>query len=110
MIQNITVEEGKKLVDENKNNSDFVILDVRTKDEFDSGHLENAVNLDFYSPGFTEKIKEMDKNKRYLVHCQKGGRSSAAVEKVMNPLEFENLYNMEGGFGDWEAKGYQIKK
>lgn len=109
MIQNISIEETKNLAETNKSNSDFVILDVRTKDEFDAGHIENAINLDVMLPDFTDKLNAFNKNKVYLVHCQRGARSARAVE-IMKSLGFENIYNMEQGFGEWESKGYPISK
>ncbi len=108
MIQNISIEEAKNLIETNKDNAGFAILDVRTKDEFDAGHIENAVNLDVMAPDFTDKLNTLDKNKTYLVHCQRGARSARAVE-IMKPLGFENIYHMEQGFGDWESKGYPVK-
>lgn len=110
ITKHISSEETKKLVEENKNSPDFVILDVRTKEEFDAGHLEHAVNLDFYSEDFPKMIGELDKTKKYLVYCQKGGRSEAAAEKIMEPIGFKNIFNLKNGFGDWESKKYPVLK
>ena len=101
-IKNISSETAKKLIEGNKDNKNFIILDVRTKEEFDSGHLENAVNLDMYSPDFQNQIDKLDKNKTYLVYCEKGGRSRACAEKIMTPMGFQDIYNLEHGFSEWQ--------
>ena len=49
IIKNITPKEAYALILKNKDNQSFVILDVRTPSEFANGHIENAVNLDYYS-------------------------------------------------------------
>ena len=76
--------------------SDDVILDVRTKAEYNKGHLENAVLLDIYEPGFKEKIKNLDQSKTYYVYCYSGSRSKSAV-KMMRREGINNSYNIKGG-------------
>ena len=56
IIENITPEEVNTLIQENKDNPNFVILDVRTPEEYLSGHIENAVNLDYYSDTFRNDL------------------------------------------------------
>src|SRR3954462_592347 len=79
-----------------KTDKDAVILDVRTKEEYEGGHIPGAILLDFNSPDFGEKVAKLDKNKTYLVHCAAGGRSARACNK-MEKLDFSKLYNLEGG-------------
>src|SRR5215472_11525563 len=50
------------------------VLDVRTKKEFEAGHIPGAMNLDVNSPEFTQKVSALDKKKTYLVHCAAGVR------------------------------------
>lgn len=64
VIKNITPEEAHVLIEKNKNNPNFVILDVRTPEEFAEGHIENAVTLDYYSENFRDDLNKLDKNKR----------------------------------------------
>ena len=56
------VEEAYNLIQDNENNPDFVILDVRTPGEFSSGHIEDAVNMDYFSESFRDDLDELDKN------------------------------------------------
>lgn len=75
---------------------DAVILDVRTSQEFESGKLENAINIDFLSPTFKQRLAMLDKNKTYFVYCRSGNRSAQACN-IMKSLGFDVLYNMAGG-------------
>lgn len=81
-----------------------VVLDVRTEKEFAAGHIPNAVNIDIKSPDFEAKIKELDRQKIYLVNCATGRRSVTACEKL-DTLDFPNAYNLEGGIKAWEKAG-----
>jgi len=92
------------LISDNKESGDFVIVDLRTPDEYASGHIEGATNLDYYSDTFRDELENLDKNKTYLIHCQSGRRSSAALE-IMKNLGFKKVYNMTGGMVEWQAKG-----
>ncbi|KPJ87736.1 MAG: hypothetical protein AMS17_07720 [Spirochaetes bacterium DG_61] len=109
VIKSISVEEAAQLIEDNNNNSDFVILDVRTPSEFESGALENAVNIDFYSETFEEEIAKLDRDTHYLIYCRSGGRSSRMLELVKS-LGFSKVYEMRGGINNWMAKGYPVVK
>jgi phage shock protein E len=104
-FKNADVVEFDKLRTDKKN----VVLDVRTKKEFDSGHIPGAVNIDVNAPDFDENVARLDKSKTYLVHCGAGVRSVKACEK-MGKLEFPKLVNLEGGFKAWEKAGKPVEK
>ncbi len=91
----ISVVEAKEMIVRNKKNADFVILDVRTPEEFAEEHLSGAVNIDIHEDDFPEKIDKLDRKKTYLVHCKSGGRSRAAVE-LMLEMGFSKVYNVRG--------------
>lgn len=80
------------------------ILDVRTPEEFNSEHIENAVNKNWFADDFAENIAKLDKNKPVFVYCKSGGRSEKATEK-MAELGFKNIYELDGGFLKWDAAG-----
>ena len=73
-----------------------IIIDVRTKEEYDSGHIKNAINIDFYGPDFEKQISALDKNKNYFIYCRSGHRSHEA-NKVMKSLGIKNIFELEGG-------------
>jgi rhodanese-related sulfurtransferase len=68
------------------------IIDVRTPEEFNSKHLDNAVNINFNDPNFATEIGKLDKSKPTFVYCLSGGRSAAALAK-MKELGFTEAYS-----------------
>ena len=84
---------------------DGIILDVRTSQEFYSGHISEATNLDYYKDDFKEKLNIMRKDVPIYVYCRSGGRSTKAAVYMEN-LGFSKVYNLNGGIGAWEAKGF----
>ncbi len=109
IIEDISPQEAFTLIQENQNNPDFVIIDVRTPEEFADGYIENAINIDFRSETFRDKLNQLDKNETYLVYCRSGGRSANAV-KIMVELNFREVYNMSGGIIAWKAEGLPTTK
>lgn len=87
-----------------QNDTNAVILDVRTDDECSQGIIPNAINIDIYKgQGFIYELEELDKSKNYYVYCKAGGRSEQACH-IMNQLGFENTYNLMGGFMNWKGE------
>ena len=103
IIENITPEEAYILIQENKDNPNFVILDVRTPEEFLGEYIENAVNLDYYSDTFRNDLDKLNKNKTYLIYCRSGRRSENALN-IMKKLDFSEVYNMLGGIIKWKSE------
>ncbi|MDD5888033.1 MAG: rhodanese-like domain-containing protein [bacterium] len=93
-VKSISYLEVKEIIDTN-NNPDVVIIDVRSSNEYNSGHLKTAVNLPLES---IENIN-LSKNSQLIVYCQSGRRSHEAAVKLIS-LGYENVYDM-GGIGDW---------
>jgi rhodanese-related sulfurtransferase len=107
--EDITTKEAFDLIQNNSENPDFVILDVRTLDEYNSGHIENASMLDFYNESFADDLDQLDKNDTYVVYCRTGNRSRSATD-IMVELGFIDVYNMLGGIVQWDKDGYKIVK
>ena len=82
-VTNVTVGKAKKLIKERAGKADFVILDVRTPDEFAEGHINGAVNLDVQSRDFEKELRKLDREKSYLVYCRTGNRSGKARAILM---------------------------
>lgn len=81
-----------------------VVVDVRTKDEVEEGHLPNALHFDIYEGAqFLENIKKLDPDKNYYVYCRSGGRSAQACA-VMQSIGIANTYNLIGGFDQWDGE------
>ncbi len=108
-IEDITAQEAFELIQENKNNPDFIIVDVRTPAEYDEGHIENALNVDFNSGSFESEIGKLDRIKKYLIYCRSGTRSRGALA-VMVELDFEEIYHLYEGILGWDKGGYPTIK
>ena len=99
----IKVNQAYKLIKENTSNPYFVILDVRKPDDFQNGHIANAINIDFKSENFSSRLDSLDKGKTYLINCYGGFRSKNTMG-MMEKKGFTKLYNMKGGIMKWRAK------
>ena len=108
-IPAISTLDAYTLIQNNEDNHYFIILDVRTADEYKSGYIIGAINIDYYSTEFQADIGKLDKNKQYLVYCKAGVRSAAAV-RIMLDLGFQKTQNLDGGITKWIQDGYLIVK
>ena len=106
---NLTAEEFYQLILDNKQNNDFIILDVRTPAEYNEGHIADSNMIDFYADDFAELISRLDKSKTYAVYCRSGNRSGRTL-KMMEGMGFDTVYNMLGGIKSWEALSLPVIK
>ncbi|WP_242085428.1 rhodanese-like domain-containing protein [Aestuariivivens sediminis] len=100
----VTPEEMQILLQ----NERVQLVDVRTPEEYNDGYIENAINIDFYSPTFVEDIEKLDKEQPILVYC-KSGRRSAKCSKILEEAGFKKIYDLKGGFSTWKFKGFKIE-
>lgn len=97
---NLAQEDWKAQLESDTN---AVIIDVRTEEEWNDGIIPNAINNDIYKgQAFIYRLEELDKSKNYYVYCKAGARSEQACS-IMNQLGFENTYNLTGGFMNWNG-------
>ena len=101
----VTVDEYDLL----RANTNYVVLDVRSKAEFEKGHIAGATNIDISSPRFAETVGALDRSKTYLVNCAVGMRSARACKK-MEELGFTNLFDLAPGFDGWKKAGKPVEK
>ena len=92
--KNISSEEAKQLID----NQEVVVLDVRTTEEYQEGHIPSAIWLPLQE--LETKFSDLDKDQAYLVVCRSGNRSAQASENLSNN-QFNTVYNMTGGMNSW---------
>ena len=99
---NITAEEAKQIMDSEEG---YIILDVRTQEEYDEGHIPGAIVISHEE--ITEKAEEVltDKDQLILVYCRSGRRSKIAAEALVE-LGYTNIKEF-GGIIDWP---YEVQK
>lgn len=97
--RNVTADEAKELIDK----KEVVVLDVRTAEEYQGGHIPNATLIPLQE--LENRMKELDPSATYLVVCRSGNRSAQASE-ILTTNSFKSIYNMTGGMNTW---GYEIK-
>ena len=102
MYEQITQEEAKKIMDSGE---EHIVLDVREQDEFDEGHIPNAILIPYTEIDAKAEGILTDKDAQILVYCRSGRRSKIAAESLAN-LGYTNVKEF-GGIIDWE---YEIVK
>ena len=95
----ISMEEA---VDMMAKEEDYIILDVRTAEEFAEKHIPNAINIPNETIGSEELAELPDKNQLILVYCRSGNRSKQASEKLA-ALGYTNIYEF-GGINNWTGE------
>ncbi|WP_156625978.1 rhodanese-like domain-containing protein [Clostridium tertium] len=100
-VVKITSEEAK----EEMNNGDVTILDVRTEEEYNSGHIENSILITV--DDIESKAEEIlsNKDEKILVYCRSGNRSKKAADLLVK-MGYTNVYDF-GGIKDWP---YEVVK
>jgi len=105
-LKNVSAEEAAELL---KKPGNIVVLDIRTPEEFQEGHIAGATNVNFSDPAFAENLGKLDKSQTYLMHCRSGGRSGRALG-VMREMGFQAVYHLKGGTLSWEEAGQPLVK
>ena len=87
--------------------NEFELLDVRTLEEFQSGHISRANNIDFFSENFIDKIKEFDTSLNLILYCRTDNRSSKSAKILLNN-DYENIFVLKGGIEEWISQGNPV--
>lgn len=103
---NISADRAYEII--NHPNSQVVILDIRTPEEYESGHIEGALNIDYYNENFKSELEKLDPEKQYLVYCRSGSRSGNSMQ-LFEIAGLKKVYNMRGGINSWKERGYPLK-
>jgi rhodanese-related sulfurtransferase len=104
-IKHVDARNAQKLLSQ----TNLVILDIRTPEEFKSFHIAGATNIDFHGSDFEQRINSLDKSKNYLVHCASGGRSTQSL-KIFQKHDFQSVYHLDGGINAWKNAGLPVEK
>ena len=100
-MADLTQQEWQSELAEDTN---AIVLDVRTEEEVEEGIIPEAIHIDIYQgQGFVDQLETLDKNKTFYVYCRSGGRSAQACA-IMNQLGFAHTKNLLGGFSEWTGE------
>lgn len=80
-----------------------LLVDVRTPGEYNDGHIENAININWFDKDFEEQFKAVSKEKTIYLYCKVGGRSGKAQEKL-TALGYKKVINLDGGYDAYKMK------
>lgn len=82
-----------------------VLIDVRTPEEFNSGHIPGAINIDVQA--LHRRLKDVPRDRAVVLYCRSGNRSNQAA-RLLRQAGYTEVYNL-GGIGEWRAAGYPIR-
>jgi phage shock protein E len=99
----IPVSEAKIKVD----SGEYFILDVRTRKEYDAGHIAGSVLIP--NEVLLNRLDEVPRDKPILVYCRSGRRGAISSQDLIDN-GFSEVYNMEGGIAAWQNAGYPVQK
>ncbi|MCI0448766.1 MAG: rhodanese-like domain-containing protein [Chlorobi bacterium] len=99
----ITVEEAYNFLKKHKGDEDIVLLDVRTKVQYDKIHIQGAVLMDYERTTFPDEIEKLDRKKTYIIYSQ-NNKWSANTFELMKELNFPNVHYIAGGIEEWQKQ------
>lgn len=94
--------------DKNIKQGGFVLVDIRTPREYSSGHIDKAINIDFYSPDFQTEFVKAVGNKKALIYCASGNRSNQALQIFQKNRNLK-MFDLVGGIQAWKGSGRLLK-
>ncbi|RCV63906.1 Rhodanese-related sulfurtransferase [Methanophagales archaeon] len=98
---NVTIDEVKRRIE----TDELMLLDLRTKEEYDSAHIAGALIIPF--PELRNASEELNKNKKIMLYCENGSNSTIA-SKILIENGFDKVYNVLDGISAWNESGYAL--
>ena len=77
-----------------------ILVDVRTPQEYEAGHIPEAVNINMYDPAFFARVQELDRSRPVYLYCRSGSRSQGAAE-LLTRIGFRSVFNLRRGIVGW---------
>jgi len=99
--------KADSLIQAHAKDSKFLLLDVRTPEEFAMGHLPGARLVDFHSAGFQDEIGKLPRQAPIFLYCRSGNRSGQAL-RLMEGMGFTDVRHLAGGINLWQAEARPI--
>ncbi len=106
VINEVSISDVKKMLDAKEN---FVLLDVRDKNELEEGRIPGAINISRGMLEFKAPMVMLDRDSKIVVYCGLDLRSPLAT-RTLNEMGYKNAVNMTGGLKAWKLAGYPIAK
>jgi len=96
--------KSKAITEVSQNELNNVILvDVRTPEEYAAGHIDEALNINWFDTDFAKQMQAIEKDETVYVYCKKGGRSAKAAH-LLDSLGYKNVVDLEGGYDAYLKK------
>ncbi len=108
-IQKQPIVELISSTDLNSKLGDIQLIDVRTPKEYTEGHIKDAVNINFFDDNFIDQMSKLDKDKEIYIYCRSGSRSGRAAKKLKEQ-GFTKIYDLQGGFVNWNKNSLETVK
>lgn len=105
---NLPPSSADSLIHSQADAKSFHLLDIRTPEEFASGHLAGAMLLDFYAPDFASRLAALPRGEKYLLYCRSGNRSGQALQ-AMKGMGFADAHDIAGGIKAWNGDGLKLE-
>ena len=87
--------------------TNYIIVDVRTAEEFESGHIQDAIHFDFYSESFQKEILSLDKSSSIILYCRTQNRSAKTAD-FLKENGYKEIAVLEGGITSWVKNGNDL--
>lgn len=100
----IQILDVKSYAEKLKTTPNAQLIDVRSPDEYNVQHIDNATNVNWNGDDFVAEASTCDKLKPVFLYCRSGGRSAQAANKL-SEMGFKEIYNLDGGITKWNAAG-----
>lgn len=96
-----------KQFERNIKNQDVQLIDVRTPEEYNAGHIEGAENINIHDSDFEQQLNKLDKNETVYIYCKSGSRSSSAIDTMIE-MGFKDITELNGGITAWRVAGKPV--
>ena len=87
--------------------TDHILVDVRTVEEYESGHIQDAINFDFYSESFQKEILSLEKSSSIILYCRTQNRS-VKTANFLKENGYKKITVIEGGISSWVKNGNDL--
>lgn len=104
-VKVISVEEVREAMSDGQSQ----LIDVRTIEEFNDGHLKSAKNICVTDNDFQEKVANLNRDEPVYLYCRSGKRSARAGE-ILREMGFTEIYDMDGGILKWQEEDFEVKE